>query len=549
MNSSKSEGPKGSPPQTDQGTRVAYADAGAADARGLAALLAALDDRERRPSALLAPPVTRGGVTRSTPWSDRGVTGPLSTKVYAYASSTYLGGYSKVEAGTRWTRSSGKAPHLPLIRQTCHALGLAPTPRNRSAVGATYAYLDALGVLAYRPGRGSHYAYLAYGPVALGSTAPAPAPHARGVPGGVPKFVGTGSTQVRGYSKRGELEENTLPAISRREPVARSEERGLSTTKSKTKSNASGVALNRAGGLLLDAILQDLGRYGARYPRRLQETGYREHGGLIAQANRLGRLAQESEVGDAYAIAVRALNLGQETNLDAADDLPSLLASVLAKSDADAIRARLARYAPAPEPEEHAYTEDAYAISEEDAYTKVAAEPAPLAAILDRYAPEREEEPETAPLYLQASAPQTVTDRATEHALYAIHGATTVAEVRPAYQVDRPLRDRLVEDAVRAARGWGGISDADAIALHGRYLDQRRAGTLDPERDLPALEHALGRPLHLAEVALYGVTLRVSREEWAAAEDATRNYTGGAAEPRTVVEVHGIALAGTAVAP
>lgn len=535
MNSSKSEGPTGSPPQTDQGTRVAYADAGAADARGLAALLAALDDPERRPAALLAPPVTRYGVTRSTPWSERGVTGPMATKVYAYASSTYLGGYSKVEAGTRWTRSSGKAPHLPLVRQTCHALGLDPTPRNRSAVGAAYAYLAALGVFAYRPGRGSHYAYLAYGPVALGSTAPAPAPHARGVSGGVPKFVGTGSTQVRGYARRGDLEENTLPAISRREPVAQSEERGLSTTKS--KSNASGVALNRAGGLLLDAILQDIGGYGARYPRRLQETGYREHGGLIAQANRLGRLAQESEVEDAYAIAVRALNLGQETNLDAADDLPSLLASVLAKSDADAIRARLARYAPAPEPEEHAYTEDAY--------TEDAAEPAPL----DRYAPESGEEPEHAPLYLQASAPQTVTDRATEHALYAIKGATTVAEVRPAYQVDRPLRDRLVEDAVRAASGWGGISDADAIALHGRYLDQRRAGTLDPERDLPDIEHALGRPLHLAEIALYGVTLRVSREEWAAAEDATRNYTGGAAEPRTVVEVHGAALAGTAVAP
>lgn len=546
MNSSKRDRYRDTPlPATEQGTRAAYADAGAADGRGLAALLAALDDPEQRPTALLAPPVTRRGVTRRVPWSERGVTGPLATKVYAIASALYLGGYSKVEAGTRWTRSSGKAPHLPLIRQTCYLLGLDPTPSNRSTVGAVYAYLDALGVLAYRPGQGSHYAYLAYGPVALGHTVPAPAPHTRGVSGGVPKFVGTGSTQVRRYSKRGELEENTLPAIARREPVAQSEERGLSTTgKVKSKTNASGVALTRSGGLLLDAILQDLAKAGARYPRRLQETGYRDHGGLIAQANRLGRLAQESGVEDAHAIAVRALDLGRSTDLDSADDLPSLLASVLAKSDADAIRARLARYAPAPEPVART---DRYAISEEDAYTEVAAEPAPLAALLDAYRPE-DQEPETG-LYLQASAPPvTVTDRATEVAAYAIHGATTAAEQRPAYRVEPPLRDRIIAGAVQAARGWGGIPDADAIALHGHYLDLRREGTLDPERDLPAIERALGRPLHLAEVALYGLTLRVSREEWEAAEVATLTYSGGAADPETV-EVREVTLAGSAVAP
>lgn len=544
MNSSNRDRYRDTPlPATEQGTRAAYADAGAADGRGLAALLAALDDPEQRPTALLAPPVTRRGVTRSVPWSERGVTRPLATKVYAIVGALYLSGFSKVEAGTRWTRSSGKAPHLPLIRQVCHALGLDPTPSNRSTVGAVLAYLDALGVLAYRPGQGSRYAYLAYGPVALGSSAPAPAPYARGVSGGVPKFVGTGSTQVPRYSKRGELEENTLPAIARREPVAQSEERGLSTTgKVKSKTNASGVALTRSGGLLLDAILQDLGRAGARYPRRLQECGYRDHGGLIVQANRLGRLAQESGVEDAYAIAVRALDLGRSTDLDSADDLPSLLASVLGKSDADAIRARLARYAPAPEP---VATTDRYAISEEDAYTEVAAEPAPLAALLDGYATE----PEPTPLYLQASAPPvTITDPATEVAVYAIHGATTAAEVRPAYQVEPPLRDRIIASAVQAARGWGGIADADAIALHGHYLDLRRAGTLDPEQDLPAIERALGRPLHLAEVALYGLTLRVSREEWEAAEVATRNYSGGAADPGTV-EVREVTLAGSAVAP
>lgn len=543
------------PPPTDGGTTVAYAEASKAGRAGAEALEAALQDPALLPSALHAPSVTRNGESRSAPWASRGVTPPMARRVYAYASAQYLGGYSKVEAGSRWTRSSGQAPHLPLIRQTCRALGLDErSASNRRKVGATYGYLDALGVFAYEPGKGDRYAYLAYGPVALeGRSLAAPAHR---VSGGIAQRRAIGSSPAAGYTKRGSIrEEKTLPTRSQRDPVAAKTERSERETSNtgKTKSNASGIRLTRAGSLYLDALAEQLGRYGARYPRRLAEEGYRDHGALIAQANAHGGLAEpHGEHG--YGIAVRALDLGQRDNLDKAGDLSSTLAAIMRERRSE-VEARLAPREPAyetyTEPEtvpyetyESGYGEYAY---EEEPVAVPVVEPAPLAATLAHLYPEPE------PVALDLPEGETVgADPRTTVAAAAIAAGSAIAEFRPAYETGEPLRSRLILDAVRhgAAHGYG-IPEEEAVALHAHYLDLRQAGALDPETDLYEVQTALGRPLALAEVALYGLSLTVPAAEW---EDAVararepQTYTGGAAYPEPV-EVREVALAGTAVAP
>lgn len=529
MNSSKTER-HSAPPETDDGTRVAYAEAAKASRNAAKALEQALADPALQPGTLLGPEVTRYGETRRRPWAARGVTAPRARRVLDYASRQYLGGYSKVEAGSRWTRSSGEAPHLPLLRQTCHALGLdGSKASNRSTVGAVYGYLDALGVLAYRPGLGKRYGYLAYGPVALEGRSLAAPPHR--VSGGVPQQWGTGSTPAPGYTKRGSIrEEKSLPKAEKREPVAQSAARSeRETSTNKSKSNGSGARLTRAGALYLDALHAQLRQYGARYARRLDESGYRDHGALIGQANAYGALAEpHGESG--YRVAVSRLDLGTRDNLDKAGDLPSTLAAIMRERRSE-VEARLAARA---RPEE-TYAE--YHAGEEPEAVR-AEEPAPLAATLAHLdLPEGE---------------RVGADPGTAVAVGAIAAGSAVAEMRPAYETAEPLRTRLIRDAVRQGAPLGyGIPEEDAVALHGYYLDLRQAGSLDPETDLAEVQHALGRPLCLAEVALYDLAVTVSAAEW---EDAVARaaepqpYSGGAAYPERV-EVREVALAGTAVAP
>jgi hypothetical protein len=137
-------------------------------------------------------------------------------------------------------------------------------------------------------------------------------------------------------------------------------------------------------------------------------------------------------------------------------------------------------------------------------------------------------------------------------AAYAIAAGSAVAEMRPAYETGEPLRSRLILDAVRRGTPLGyGIPEEEAVALHAHYLDLRQAGTLDPERDLYEIQTALGRGLHLSEVALYDLAITVPVAEWDAAvarASEPYRYTGGAAYPERV-EVREVALAGTAVAP
>ena len=522
-------------PPTDDGTRVAYAEASKAARAAASALEDALGDAALIPAALLAPPVERNGESVSRPWSARGVTAPRARRVLDYASRQYLAGYSKVEAGRRWTRSSGEAPHLPLIRQTCRALGIDETSAsNRRAVGATYGYLAALGILDYEPGRGERYAHLAYGPVALAGRSLARPSHR--VSGGIAQQRARGSSPAAGYTKRGSIREKKSPTTSQTEPVAQRTEGSERETSNngKTKSNTSGVRLTRAGGLYLDALYEQLGKYGPRYARRLYEAGYRDHGALIAQANAYGRIAEpHGESG--YRVAVARLDLGTRDNLDKAGDLPSTLAAIMKERRAE-VEARLAPRQPAYEETytEYHYGEEPEAVRAED--------PAPLAAALGHLYPEPE------PVVLDLPEGEAVgADPRTTVEAYAIAAGSAVAEVRPAYETGEPLRSRLILEAVRQGAHLGyGIPEEEAVALHAHYLDLRQAGTLDPEQDLPEIQTALQRPLHLAEVALYGLSLRVSAAEWEQAETST--YTGGAAYPERV-EVREVSLAGTAVAP
>lgn len=561
MNGSKTERHT-APPQTDGGTTVAYAEASKAGRAGAEALEAALHDPALLPSALHAPAVTRNGESRSAPWSARGVTPPMARRVYAYASAQYLGGYSKVEAGSRWTRSSGQAPHLPLIRQTCRALGLDErSGSNRRKVGATYGYLDALGVFAYEPGKGDRYAYLAYGPVALeGRSLAAPAHR---VSGGIAQRRATGSSPAAGYTKRGSLrEENTLPATSQREPVAANGKRETSNTEKQKPEQR----LTRAGGVFLDTLVKAVGGYGRHLGQRLEQERYRDHAALLSQARKWGALVDQSGVKrDAHLRAISRLHLG-EANLDAADRLPSLLAHLLGKHYEEA-RDYLARHRAAEERQEWQQQErerqerhaaearhaEAAGVAlhdpESETVLRGGAEPstlaAPLAAALAHLYPE--------PAALDLPEGETVgADPRTTVAAAAIAAGSAVAEVRPAYETGEPLRSRLILDAVRhgAAHGYG-IPEEEAVAVHAHYLGLRQAGDLDPETDLAEVQEALGRPLALAEVALYGLSLTVPAGAW---EDAVararepQTYSGGAAYPEPV-EVREVSLAGTAVAP
>lgn len=553
MNSSKAER-HSAPPETDDGTRVAYADAATASRNAAKALEQALADPALQPGTLLGPEVTLHGDTRRRPWAARGVTAPRARRILDYASRQYLGGYSKVEAGSRWTRSSGDAPHLPLIRQTCHALGLdGRSASNRRAVGATYGYLAALGVLAYSPGRGERYAYLAYGPVALAGRSLAAPPHR--VSGGIAQQWARGSSPAAGYTKRGSIrEENTLPATSQREPVAANAKRETSNTERQKPEQR----LTRAGGVFLDTLVKAVGGYGRNLGQRLETEDYRGHAALLSQARRWGALVEQSGVQtDPYYRAVSRLHLG-EANLDAAERVSSLLAHLLGKHY-DEAAAYLARHREAEERHAAQQREQAaYLYGAEPAAVEIhdggepvtmrgGSEPAPLAAALAHLYPEPE------PAALDLPEGETVgADPRTTVAAYAIAAGSAVAEVRPAYETGEPLRSRLILDAVRrgAAHGYG-IPEEEAVALHAHYLDLRQAGDLDPETDLYEVQTALGRPLALAEVALYGLSLTVPVGAW---EDAVararepQTYSGGAAlaEP---VEVREVSLAGTAVAP
>jgi hypothetical protein len=453
-----------------------------------------------------------------------------------------------VEAGSRWTRSSGDAPHLPLIRQTCHALGLDATkPSNRSTIGAVYGYLDALGVLAYRPGQGPRYAYLAYGPVALAGRSLAAPAHR--VSGGIPQHYGRGSTPALGETSRESIrEEKTLPAVSRREPVAQSAKRETSPIQEKQEPQ-----LSRPGRQFLDALVGDLH---PKYRARLD--GYEKHGALLTEARKWGALIAKSEVRDAHTRAVSRLNLGG-ADLDAAKDLRSLLAHLLGKHYTEA-EGYLAR---------HRAAELRAAGSEEWSPKEVERRGTPMPADLLRQAQAVKHQPveihagESPDLIrggaepvalggaladLTALTPEPVgADPRTAVAVGAIAAGSAIAEVRPAYETEEPYRTRLIRDAVRLGQHLGyGVPEGEAVAIHAGYLDLRQAGSLDPERDLYEIQTALGRPLHLAEVALYGVSLRVSAAEWERAETST--YSGGAAVPEPV-EVREVSLAGTAVAP
>jgi len=518
MNGSKTER-HSAPLVTDDGTRVAYAEAATASRNAAKALEDALRDPALRPDALLGPEVKRQGEARRSPWSTRGVTAPRARRVLDYASRQYLGGYSKVEAGTRWTRSSGDAPHLPLIRQTCHALGLdGRRASNRSTIGAVYGYLDALGILSYRPGQGPRYAHLAYGPVALAGRSLASPAHR--VSGGIPQHYGRGSTPVLGETSRGSLREEKSPPISQREPVAQSAARSERETSNtgKGKSNTSGARLTRSGGLLLDALVIEVGKYGARYARRLTEEEYRDHGALIGQANKYGRLA-EPHGENGYGAVIRALKMGEVDNLDKAESLPSTVAAIMR----DRYESVAARYAAAPTPS----AEPAYSGYEtygdyhygEEAEAVRAEEPVALAGALGHLADLAAGEAPRGEAPRGETAEPVGADPRTAVAVGALAAGSAIAEVRPAYETEEPYKTRLIRDAVRLGQHLGyGLAEEEAVAIHAGYLDLRKAGSLDPERDLYEIQAALGRPLHLAEVALYGVSLRVSAAEWEQAE-------------------------------
>lgn len=282
----------------------------------------ALRNPGTRPSQLLAPPVNHGDRYRQNPWNRRGVTATLARDVFNFATDRYLERYCKIEAGLRWTKSSGVEPFLPLVRQIAYSIGRdSALKKSRTAVGATYGYLSAIGALSYRPGHGGRYAGLAYGFAALDIHMPGCA--ANDVPRGAPQNVAPKSTPNLDYPKR-EVRYKKSRDVSQLDlnPI-----------------HAERPALTLAGQSLLTELTRQIGKVKPQKAEYADLTDRAiEHAEFITELNRCGASIGQGEVtGRANAFRAAAQSLLRENDLTkmAGSDFQAFLAGVLKRYCSD----------------------------------------------------------------------------------------------------------------------------------------------------------------------------------------------------------------------
>lgn len=453
-----------------------------------------LADRNNWPSNLLQ--------QSGTPWGKRGVTKPLAEKVFHYVEKHYLAGYAK-SGNSQYTHNLCKNVYRSIAGRPD---GAKVTKKEQKKVGACLGYLAALGVLEYVPGTGVKGAYVGYGYAVLGTTAPVLAP-VKPIKGGAPKSnqkeTDLGAPITGSYYRDKTLER--VEEIKEKETATPAQhsnaERLLNEIASRLKKVAKGQPV---GAVLLNAGTK--------------------HVGLIKALTLTGQVCADAlNAGVTNAYALVAKEVLQNGDLTRADNPPALLASIIHRDyqkHAYLLASRAGRY----NPELQQINERAEMVHD-------------AISLTNKNGPGREHWRTKARQHLgQNVAASHVDGYATVQpdtaTLEGIEQATAVTELTPAYLTEPPLRGRIVADAVRQAKHLGGLTGDTAERIHAKYLDRRAAGTLWAETDLAGLEQELGRPLHLAECALYDLAVSVSAAAWERAE-------AGAGEP---VAVHNAVL-------
>lgn len=462
-----------------------------------------LADRNNWPSNLLQ--------QSGTPWGKRGVTKPLAEKVFHYVEKHYLAGRAK-SGCSQYTHNLCKNVYRRIAGRPD---GYEVTKKEQKKVGACLGYLAALGVLEYVPGTGVKGAYVGYGYAVLGTTAPVLAP-VKTIKGGAPK-----SNQ-----KETDLGAPITGSYYREKTQRRDE-------KKEQKQTATAVVLTPEGVTLLTAFtdhLKGVAR-GRKVAAELEATAGK-HARLVRLLNEIGQACGEAVtagVTNAYGLARKTVTEAGDTgrpNDLTATETPARLLGHLLEIQADNITAvleketrRQGELATAGADTHGAYkTELVRDANGREYLTPVVEVAATIEAVetpLEKENARRYSKAPAAALNALAShvdgyatvQPDTAT-------LEGIEQATAVTELTPAYLAEPWLRGRIVADAVRQAKHLGGLTGVDAERLHAVYLERRAAGNLWADTDLAVLEKELGRPLHLAECALYDLAVSVSVVAW-----------------------------------
>jgi hypothetical protein len=446
-------------------------------------------------------------------WSSRHVTKPQAHKYLTAVNAWYLAGRSKNDAGKNWTghlcahvyrQAHGLPWHTPV------------TKLQKNRVGDHLNYLGALGILIYRPAKGNQPAHLEYGQAVHALT------NVTDLGGGVLQFWSTGSTPVLEYSLQEGLQEENSKAI-----------RKTAAEKPVPKAVKQAVTLTPEGVTLLTAFTDHLKGVakGHTVAAELEATAGK-HARLVRLLNETGQACGEAVtagVTNAYGLARRTVTEAGDTgrpNDLTATETPARLLGHLLETQAGNITAVLEKetrrqreLATAGADTHGAYkTELVRDANGREYLTPVVEVAAAIEAVetpLEKENARRYSKAPAAALNALAShvdgyatvQPDTAT-------LEGIEQATAVTELTPAYLTEPPLRGRIVADAVRQAKHFGGLTGVDAERLHAAYLERRAAGNLWADTDLAVLEKELGRPLHLAECALYDLAVSVSVVGW-----------------------------------
>lgn len=510
----------------------------------------ALASPDLKPSTLEVAP----GVT----YRARGVTSQLARLVRDAIEDGYLDGYgvTNATAVVPWATAHLTADLAREVRRrrlgrelTGEEADRAALRPLRSKVGAAVTYLAATGAYAYCPGDGHRAAQLAYAPAVLEEVTPLTR-SSRG--GGHPPW-GEGGVTPRGVTRSRSSSVEKSPATRSSERERRNAQAApvvTSTTERPTSRSVSSTSTDT----YLDAIASNL--EGTRALTVLEAERWREDAGL---RRAVARLAAQASNLDPSRVVTR-LDLRGERNLTGerwnAERVTERVAIVASNYGAEAVAAVLA--------DDRRRERDALEAVEREAASREAtatATPMPEwlraralrprssdAQATPEHAPTPlEHAPTVEPAHLEASAPPELTrHRELEHAatvrelsdgeLAELERSTlaTIAayERPPAYLLDPPYRDRVLEHAVAPSPT---LDRAQALAAFAQLLDTRRRHATPPPGDtvLAALEHRLGRTLTLSELDLLDalpVTLTApdaaTLDAWAASELTLTASTG-----------------------
>jgi hypothetical protein len=476
----------------------------------------ALADPARKPSTLEACP----GVT----YRARGVTATLARLVRDAIEDGYLDGYGVTDATavTPWVTSHLTADLAREVRRRRlgRDLTLEEADREalrplRSKVGATLTYLaHATGAYAYRPGDGRRPARLAYAPCVLEEVTPL----ARGSRGGGHPPEGEGGVTPRRVTRTRSLSVEKSPRTRSSERERRPAQAPTVTTSTSTAptTEARRTVTSTVLEAWADAITRNLD--GLKALRLLDAEGWREDADL---RRALAAIATRANGHDPARVIGR-LDLKGTRNLEGdgwrAPTLTARLASLLAgNAGRDAIAAVAAA------DRERARLE-AEAVEREEAALAATATATPMPEWLRASrgrltaAPVT---PDAAPVLEHAQAPACSSDdpravledaartrRLSDDELAALERLTLdaiaaglTAERTPAYLLDPPHRDRVLEHAVAPSPV---LERAQALAAFAHLLDARRRHATPPPGDavLAVLEQRLGRLLTLSELDL-----------------------------------------------